>query len=171
MKENTKKRKRTNARRILKRFSSSRGSSSGSLLFLGGVYRGHLIHLCYTRARFCALLCCVGVSWWFFEKKINGTKTDQDPKSFHCAFFPSGLPHWFFFSGTHTTHLFYLTWITRFDAQTTSNNNDRGRVLRVSQLGSPFVFQPGDGVGSDRWDVVDTHARHGRKRRENLLFV
>ena len=160
--------KTNNARRILKLFSSS-GSSSGSLLFLGGVYRGHLIRSCYSRARFCALLlrwCFLGD---FLKKKSNGQKQTKTLNHSILLSFRVGCPLVFFQWDTHT-HLFYLTWLTRFNAQTI-NNNDRGRVLRVSQLGSPFVFQPGDGVGSDRWDVVDTHARHGRKRWERLSFV
>ena len=105
MKEN--KEEKTNARRILKLFSSSRGSS-GSLLFLGVVYRGHLIHSCYSRARFCALLlrwCFLGD---FLKKIIFLTKTDQDPKSFHFAFFPSGLPLGFSVGHTHALILFNL---------------------------------------------------------------
>ena len=99
--------KTNNARRILKLFSS-RGSSSGSLLFLGGVYRGHLIHSCYTRARCCALLCCVLVFFrWFFEKKINlGQKQTKTLNHSILLSFRVGCPIGFFSVG-HTHALIF----------------------------------------------------------------
>ena len=103
MKENTKKRKRTNARRILKLFSAAAVVVaavvfSSSVVCIGGIYYTRV-----TRERAFALFC---VACWcflgdFLKKKSNGQKQTKTLNHSIVLSFRVGCPLVFFQWDTH----------------------------------------------------------------------